>query len=161
MIEILNELPESLARFRSDPWQFQQTFKTPLKELQKFVKTVLTGFELTACSIGTHEVVFAPDQVLRLFTRHSIRLDDQWNWIISVSGPDDIRELLATVLSDWIDFSFVLEPESFAIYADHDEYCTFYAKDESTVGQIKSSLIKAGFQAVDDYIRPRSDRTWR
>lgn len=153
MIQILTEIPESIARFRCSPWEFQQTFRTPLKELERFVGTLLSGFELKTGSISTHEVVFEPDHILNLFARHLIQIENHWSWTVLAAGPNDIQDLLATTLSDWIDFFFVPDPESFAIYADHDEYCTFYAKDRKTIGQIKSSLIAAGFPAVDDYIR--------
>ena len=127
-----------------------------MKELEKFVETLLRGFEPETCSISTDEIVFEPTQILSLFARHSIQVKNHWELIVGAEGQDGIKNLLVATLSDWVDFYFILEPETFAIYADHDEYCTFYAKDDLTIGRIKSSLVDAGFKPVDDYLGPHS-----
>lgn len=39
------------------------------------------------------------------------------------------------------------------IYADHDEYCTFYSSERSNLARVREALINAGFQVVEDYER--------
>jgi len=37
---------EEIRQFRAGPWRFQKTFKTPLKDLNRFVSTFLASFPL-------------------------------------------------------------------------------------------------------------------
>jgi hypothetical protein len=60
------------------------------------------------------------------------------------------------LLGDWVDFVFVPTPEVVAIYADHDEYTTFYTRDNTTLKNLASGLEKSGFEAVRDYTRRSS-----
>ena len=135
------------------PWPFQQTFQTPLQDLQRFVDAFSGQMPLEKCTLNTDDVVFEPKHLLEFLSRFSITVENQWKLILSADSSEEGASLLVAALSDWVDFCLVPESEKFAIYADHDEYTTFYAKDERTIGLIKSSIVQAGFQAKD-YIRP-------
>jgi len=41
----LSENPDALTKFRRTAWKFQQTFQTPLKNLQPFVSTIVKAGE--------------------------------------------------------------------------------------------------------------------
>ena len=56
-------------------------------------------------------------------------------------------------LGDWLDFIFVPEPGSIAIYADHDEYATIYAQTRSNLNRVTTPLADSGFHFVNDYER--------
>jgi hypothetical protein len=56
-------------------------------------------------------------------------------------------------MADWIDFLFVPSPEDFAIYADHDEYTTFYAVDSNTLHTLCTQLCSSGFERVSSFRR--------
>lgn len=64
--------------------------------------------------------------------------------------------MLEAALGDWVDFVFVPVPKPFVIYADHDEYTTFYANTKSNLNRVAQALIAAGFEKVLDYERVRS-----
>ena len=81
MLTLLSERPEEILRFRDKPWPFQQTFKTPLKDLNRFVTTFLAPFSLDRGAMSTDEVVFEPKDLYTsgqqfVVGRKSISLDD-------------------------------------------------------------------------------------
>jgi hypothetical protein len=72
---------------------------------------------------------------------------------LTAVGPQEIEELLRVVFGEWIDFLFVPEPELFAIYADHDEFTTFYAQNLTELQRIADALSIGGFKAKPQYQR--------
>jgi hypothetical protein len=133
MLTLLSERTEEIQRFRDDPWPFQQTFKTPRKDLTRFVSTLLATFSLEKGTLSTDEVVFEPKDLLMLLTQNSVPVKDCYHLTIRADGEREIAELLRAALGDWVDFVFVSSPEVVAIYADHDEYTTFYTRDDATL----------------------------
>ena len=72
---------------------------------------------------------------------------------MAATGPRHIAELLQAALLDWIDFLFVSSPEVVAIYADHDEYTTFYGREDAIVKELATALKGSGFEPVVDFTR--------
>ena len=70
----------------------------------------------------------------------------------TATGQEEVRLLLHAIFSDWVDFIFVPEPKSFAIYADHDEYTTFFAHTRSNLNRVVNALSD-GFKTVPEYER--------
>jgi hypothetical protein len=161
MLTLLSERPEEIHRFRATPWPFQQTFKTPLKDLNRFVTTFLAPFSLERGTMSTDEVVFEPKDLLRLLSNNSLTVEDQYHLTIQAEGQQAVIHLLQAALGDWVDFVFVPSPEVLAIYADHDEYTTFYTRDDATLKNVTSGLEKSGFEAVPDYTRGSLGNKWR
>ena len=62
---------------------------------------------------------------------------------------DEVGALLQAALSDSVDFWFIPTPKPFVIYADHDEYTTFFANSKSNLNGIVDPLLKRGFESVD------------
>jgi len=150
----LSEAPGSLKRFRRTPWRFQRTFHTPLKKLQPFVATIVSSREpLQAASVTIDEVVFEPKHLMSLLSRYSLPSQFGRDWCIATNAELEIAELLEAALSDWVDFAFVPSPKPFVIYADHDEYTTFYANTKSNLNGVVQALSGAGFGEVPDYER--------
>ena len=158
---MLPEPPEELQRFRLSPWPFQQTFETPLKDLKRFVSTILVTYSLDKAALTTDEVVFEPHDVIKLLAANSIKLENCYKFTVQAEGQAGIAELLETVLNNWIDFLFVPTPQSFAIYADHDEYTTFYLPTNALLTEFTGRLKAAGFKAVPNYMRGSSGHNWR
>ena len=156
MLTLLSGRPEEIRQFRVKPWPFQQTFKTPLKDLNKFVTTFLAPFSLVKGAISTDEVVFEPKDLLQLLANNSLSVQDQYHLTIQAEGQQAVADLLQAALGDWVDFVFVPSPEVIAIYADHDEYTTFYTRDDVTLKNVASGLEKSGFEVVLDYTRGAS-----
>ena len=150
----LSQTPGSLKRFRRTPWRFQQTFQTPLNNLPPFVSTIISACDsLKAGSLTIDEVVFEPKHLISLLHRYSLPPQYGRDWCIAVTGQQEVVELLEAGLSDWVNFTFVPQPKPFVIYADHDEYATFYANTKSNVNGVVQALSGAGFEEVPDYQR--------
>jgi hypothetical protein len=150
----LSETPGSVKRFRRTAWRFQQTFQTPLKNLQPFVSAIVCAHEpIQAASVTIEEVVFEPKHLMALLGRYSLPLQYGRESCIAATGHKEVGELLEAALGDWVDFAFVPTPKPFVIYADHDEYTTFFANTKSNLNGVVQALSAAGFQKVPDYER--------
>jgi hypothetical protein len=150
----LSDAPEALKRFRKTTWKFQQTFKTPLKDLPSFVTTVLSGcHELHGASITIDAVVFEPKHLIGLLSSHSLALRYGKGVRLTTNDAREVSPLLEAALGDWIDFVFSPQPKLFVIYADHDEYTTFYAHSRSNLNRVTDALKQRGFTSVEGYRR--------
>jgi hypothetical protein len=146
-----------LKKFRSAVWKFQQTFQTPLKDLNRFTSTIITATgPLKTATVTVDLVVFDPEHLLDLLTRHSIPHNCERGVSFTAEGSVEIEALLRAVLSDSIDFIFVPDPKSSAIFADHDEFTTFYAQTRSNLNRVVHPLVEAGFKQIQDYRREAS-----
>ena len=111
--------------------------------------------------LSTDEIVFEPTNLKRELADSSGQNDDWWHLNIKAEGQHDIVRLLRASLGDWVDFLFLPVPELFAIYADHDEFTTFYTSEESHLDSITTALTNAGFEPVTNYFREPSGDSWR
>lgn len=149
-----SDATEALVKFCGDPWRFQQTFETPLGNLQPFVKVIVSASELAqAASLTIDEVVFEPEGLIKLLKSYSIPPKLERGFSLTASGQLEVEELLRVVLSEWIDFLFIPESQSFAVYADHDEFTTVYAHTRANLNQIAGALRNQGFKVVENYER--------
>ena len=105
--------------------------------------------------------MFEPKNLLRLLSKNSLSVEDQYHLTIQAEGQRAVADLLQAALGDWADFVFVPSPEVLAIYADHDEYTTFYTRDDATLKNVASGLEKSGFEVVLDYTRGSFGDKWR
>src|SRR6185312_2394321 len=153
MICLLPERAKEIQRFRKNPWFFQQTFKTPSKDLKRFVSTCLEPFSFQAGILSLETVVFEPKNLLSLLTRNSLQADNYRYLAIRAEGQESISTLLEAALGDSVDFAFVAFPKSLAIYADHDEYTTFYTRNLRALKSISGSLEEVGFEPILGYVR--------
>src|SRR6478736_2355660 len=150
----ITNTPEVLSKFRRTTWGFQTTFSTPLKSLDSFVSTILPdgdGFEKGAVTID--EIVFESRTLNALLAGNPVSGELSRDWSIYAEGKVRVRELLQATLSDWIDFLFVPTPKPFVIYADHDEYTTFYASTKSNLNRVVPALLSNGLNQTPNYQR--------
>jgi hypothetical protein len=150
----LSQTPGSLERLYNTPWRFQQTFHTPLNNLRVFVSTISCAqapFE--AASLTIADMVFEPKHFISLLNRYSLSLKFGRDCCVWATGPQEAAELLEAGLSDWLDFAFEPKPKAFVIYADHDEYTTFYTNTKSNLDRVVQELLAAGFEKVQGYER--------
>jgi hypothetical protein len=149
----VSDNPSALNQIRKTPWKFQQTFQTPLDNLQAFVAAILlTASPETAC-ITIDQVVFKPKHWIDLLTRYSLPPRYGKGVSITAVGREQVEELLHTAFIDWFDFLFVPTPKPFVIYADHDEYATFYANTRSNLNRVVEALSAKGFEKIAEYRR--------
>jgi hypothetical protein len=150
----LSETPGSLKRFCRTPWRFQQTFHTPLQNLRPFVATIVSSQEkFQAGCVTLDHTVFEPKNLNALLARHSLPTGFGRDWSIEANGPQEVADLLEAALGDWLDFTFVPTPKPVVLYADHDEYTTFYANTKSNLNSVVEALATRGFQKVPNYER--------
>jgi hypothetical protein len=149
----LSKARGEVYHFRESPLPFQSTFETPLKDLPHFVSTILSPFRLEKARVTIDKVVFEPKHLLKLLASHSIPAESCVDVTLEATGPEKIAALLEAALSDWVDFLFVPAPEQFVLYADHDEWTTFFAGSESELASITSAMSNGGFKMIADYER--------
>jgi hypothetical protein len=149
----VSDTPSALKQIRKTPWKFQQTFRTPLDNLQPFVAAILSTASPESACITIEQAVFEPKHWIDLLTRYA--LPPRYGKGVSVTavGRREVEELLHTAFTDWFDFLFVPIPKPFVIYADHDEYTTFYANTRSNLNRVVGALSAQGFEKVAEYRR--------
>ena len=94
MITLLSGRTEVIQRFHANPWPVQQTFKTPLKDLKKFVSVFLNPFSLEKGVLSTDEVVFEPKHLVQLLAKHSVQVENAHQLTVKVEGQQAISNLL-------------------------------------------------------------------
>src|SRR5262249_41441496 len=147
----LSDAPTTLKQLRKTPWKFQQTFKTPLEKLEPFVAAIVSlGLPKTA-SVTIQQAVFEPKHWINLLTHHSLPAKYGKGMGLIATGESEIQELLRAAFSDPVDFIFVPSPKRFVIYADHDEFTTFYANTTSQTNRIAEGLSTLGVKRVPEY----------
>jgi hypothetical protein len=140
----------SLKHLRKVTWRFQQTFLTPLQNLSPFVATIISGREqIQGATLTIDSVVFEPKKLHELLASQSLPPSLQAGSSVEVMGQQQAGALLEAALGDWVDFWFVPTPKPFVIYADHDEYTTFFANSKSNLNGVVQPLRKHGFEQVD------------
>jgi len=144
----------AVKKLKRTPWRFQRTFHTPLRDLDRFVATIASAHpEMSSASLIVEGVAFEPKHPPSFVTSEAWRTLAR-DITVAADSHASARLLLVAALSDWIDFFFIPEPKTFVIYADHDEYCTFYANRHSHLNRVCDALSTAAFQMVDGYERP-------
>ena len=146
--------PGAIKKFKRTFSGFQLTFGTPLKQLDRFVSAILADDgDFEGASATVDEIVFEPKNLKSLLSAHSLSAEFGSDWSISAEGKTQARELLKAALSDWVDFAFVPVPKPFVVYADHDEYTTFYANTKSNLNRVRQALVANGFKEIPAYQR--------
>ena len=149
-----SEAPGALKKFRRTAWKCQQTSLTPMNDLRSFVAAIVSANEqMKSGCVTIEQAVFEPTNLLNLLATHSMPPRYARGISLTAAGHQEIKALLHAIFSDWIDFIFVPEPPSFAIYADHDEYTTFFAQTRSNLNQVVTTLVDKGFKMIPDYDR--------
>jgi len=146
--------PGVMKRFSRAPWRFQQTFETPLHDLDKFVSTIASAHgHILQASVTIDQVVFDPEHLNALISADASPIQLTRDFSITTDSPQEVELLLRGALSDWIDFFFVPTPKPFVIYADHDEFVTFYANTKSHLNQIVKPLASHGYKVIQNWER--------
>lgn len=144
----------AIKQFQNKALKFQQTFITPLDDLERFVATIVStqGFIKKGC-VTIDDIVFEPKTLQAFLTQHVSTAEIGHDVTIEALGQQEIEGLLRSTLADWIDFVFIPTPKPFMIYADHDEYITFYSDTQSDLDRLANSLSEKGFKKVENYER--------
>jgi hypothetical protein len=144
-------LRRKLARSRD---YYQETFRTPARQARLFAATVLAAHpQLDACSVTLDQVVFTPKNLEALLGRNDLPLTCRPDTTITASGAKESEALLEAAWSDWLDFYFVPAPSTFQLFADHDEYTTFFGATKGHLAKVVTALSAAGLSLVRGYRR--------
>jgi hypothetical protein len=151
---IVSHTSGTIKRFGRTPWRFQTTFGTPLDNLDLFVSTIFSADpRIEEGCVTIDQVVFEPKQLMELLSSNSLPVNYGHDWSYTVTGKQQLHELLKASLAGWVDFLFIPTPKPFVIYADHDEYTTFYANTKSNLNRVADVLLEKGFKQIPDYQR--------
>jgi hypothetical protein len=123
----LSDNPNALKQLRKAQWNFQQTFKTPLKNLHPFAAAIISAASPDSACVTIEQAVFEPSHWIDLLARHSLSPRYEKGVTVTAVGRQEMEQLLETALTDWFDFFFVPTPKPFVIYADHDGTQRFLA----------------------------------
>jgi hypothetical protein len=146
----VTQTPGAIKKFSRSSWRFQQTFLTPLKNLNPFVATILDSVEQIESAVVTIDgYVFEPKNLHQFLASQNVPPTVYHDVVLTALGREAIEMLLRTTFSDWIDFVFQPLPKPFVIYADHDEYTTFFANTKGNLNQVVLPLEAAGFETVE------------
>lgn len=97
--------------------------------------------------------VIEPKNLRKLLSANPQSMNFTHDWSIESTSIKSIKELLFATFQDWIDFAFIPTPQPFVIYADHDEYTTFYAMIKSNLNRVVQPLLAQGFTQIKDFTR--------
>jgi hypothetical protein len=151
---IITNTPKTLELFRKTPMRYQHTFHTPLKDLERYVSTIINlNKSIEKGCVTIDKYVFEPKTINAYLSQHSITDEIMPGVSLEVVGRKEIEVLLCSVFSDWVDFMFVPTPKQFVIYADHDEYTTIYSDTKEGLQLVVDSLSSKGFKRIDGYER--------
>ena len=146
--------PGVTKQFRTTAWKFQQTFRTPLKDLERFTNLVTDGIEeLRGARLAIYTWVFDPKELYALLSAASLATDLPRDRIVHAENRAEATSLLRAGLAGWVDFAFIPDPKTFCIYADHDEDVTFFAATRGNLNRAAAPLRKNGYQVIENYIR--------
>ncbi len=146
--------PGITKKFRTKTWKFQQTFRTPLKDLDRFTNAILSSMhEIRGARLAIYTSVFDPKELHGLLRASALPTDLPRDRVIHAAGREEFTSLLRATLAGWVDFAFIPDPKTFCIYADHDEDITFFAATRGNLNRAVKPLREQGFKVVEDYIR--------
>ena len=141
---------------REAPFPFQQTYVTFERDLHRFVHALLESFEFNDATIGIETFVFTPHELIACLSSFGILTEEGEEGalngaVIHAANPSEATTLLECVMGEWIDFAFLPSPNTFAIYADHDNYTTVFTATPELLASVRSAMDKQKFEAVDDW----------
>lgn len=138
---------------RNSEWKSftqQSTYATPLKDLSSFVRTILDPFLVQDASIELETIVFEPRELISYLASQGIVTDEAGltQTHITTTGRKSTEGVLEATFADWIDFYFIPTQVSFVIYADHDEYTTFFTRTDAELSTLTTALDVHGFKQI-------------
>lgn len=150
----ISSTPGVIKKFGRTPWKFQATFVTPSKKLDSFVETIVSANEQMESGTVTIDSIVHDLEKLSVFLNGHLQSKDiQRDFSFVAEGTERVKELLIAAFSDWINFLFIPMPKPFVIYADHDEFATFYANTKSNLNSVVEPLLEKRFKQVINWRR--------
>ena len=108
---------------------------------------------IQSATLTVNEIIFEPKNLIQLLAQNALLSERDEGVTITTDHANEVVPLLRAALADWVDFLFVPTPKPFVIYADHDEFVTFYANTKSNLNHTVGPLEAHGYKAVQDWQR--------
>jgi hypothetical protein len=146
----------ALKKLRKTSWKFQQTFRTPAprQNLGSFVRTIVLATPSPGVgSFTIGQAVMFADHLMAFFAENSLAQVCRSGTTVTTASQDEAEGLLVAAFSDPLDFLFAPEKKPFVLYADHDQFTTFFAQTRSNLNRIIGALLSNGFEQIPDYQR--------
>ena len=93
------------------------------------------------------------DHLMGFFAQNSLAEVCKSGTTVKTASRDEAEGLLVAAFSDPVDFLFAPEKKPFVLYADHDQFTTFFAQTRSNLNRIVAALLYNGFQEIPGYQR--------
>jgi len=144
--------PGAIKKFRRTPWRFQQTVERPKPDdLDNFVSTILAAHDqIQAAAVTIDKVIFDTLRLTTLCPAGSVLNHDS---SILAGSANGVRTLLVAAFWDSPDFICVPTPSPFVLYADHDDWITFFANTKSHLNHVIDPLASQGHKMVQNWRR--------
>ncbi len=144
----------SLKRFRKNPLPFEKTYLAPQGNAEVFVAGIIAALHpVHGAELTVDHVVFEPQHLKAFAACGSIHPGTFIRCTLAVIGEMEAQSLLQAALTDSIDFLFMPTPRHLVIYADHDEYITFFGAKKSHLSQVKEFMQASGIPEIENYRR--------
>jgi hypothetical protein len=120
----------------------------------------------SAGAVSIDEVVFEPHALRALLARHGFLLKEGRgtnslrDWTVEAARREKVRQLLEAALADGIDFLFQSSAPELGLYADHDDYLTFYSNTRAYLVSLAETFARADVAPVEGYHAPAADFLW-
>lgn len=98
-------------------------------------------------------MVFDPTKLQALLNGHRLSPDLRHDSLVVAETAAEVRQLLVAAFRDWVDFLFIPTPRPFVVYAEHDEFTTFFAASKSNLNRVTARLAQGGFDVIEGYRR--------
>jgi hypothetical protein len=149
----VSHTPGAIKKFGRTSWRFQSTFITPSQQLDSFVSAILSVNEsLESAAVIIDEIIFDSIHLDGLMDgKEHVQINRDIT--LTAESREQANELLIAAFLDCTNFLFVPVPKPFVIYADHDEFATFFANTKSNLNSVVQPLLKNGFKGVLNYQR--------
>jgi hypothetical protein len=137
---------------RRRSWRRQTTCVTPLRRLPWYTATLveqLLPFDQALLIID--KVVFDVPPELEDLRRAAgeTRPVHEAPGHLFVNDAQGFRAALQAALSGWIDLRALFSPPTNALWADHDEYTTFFSESSGKVAEVRRVLIEDGVEIAE------------
>ena len=150
----ITDANSNYLKFRKSPLPFQCTFKSPLKDLERFVGVFDSVFtEISSGQAYISSIVFEPKKTNSMLSHHGLLERLKPGCTVEAISNQECSTLLETLLSDWVDFLYIPSPRKYVVFADHDEFCTFYCAKKGGVSKIAAALKDKGYGEVSEFKR--------
>jgi hypothetical protein len=137
---------------RRREWKRQMTCETPLEHLPWYTARLveqLLPFDQALLIIDKVVFDFPPELEDMRRAVGETRPVHQAPGHLFQDDSEGFRAALEAALSEWIDLRALFSPAKNALWADHDEYTTFFSESSGKVAEVRRVLSEGGVKIAE------------